>query len=545
MVQTGNNCGYSTATQANYINVNGKRVLSQYFSKGQGKMVYAHKDSRGIGGVVYKPYKPGNSPYQQRTNKADAYSAKPSTPSVNYKSNDSYGSTNQRRSSYTLQPTGQYDRYGRAIYRRVPSQTQNYRQQAQPRTQQQASSSSVNSLKFGSDNSITLAPGRQVALSVEKGGAKLVIQNQTYAEMHGNRISSYRQGASQAPKNIQIKRTPNRYGDYDYSIVQYKNGKKKEQRLSLPDTNLGYNPKKNNARIYHIRSGGRYYDDLTFGYKDVKDITVRKPRVSKKDLQPQQVRLAPGESVINISPHGTGTVNLNGKQYKVTNDKDDFAYIIYRKQADGTTKPFYRTDSRFDADRELDSYLNFDLDLSYIKDLPKPKEVQQAEQDKATDPFQDDKTAFNALKESDLVSIFDADEVKALKKAKQELKAKVFDNDALNLPENSKLKSEVENLLAEIPYSSELSVEKRADIIEKANSEVDSLLKALETKKEKPIGGIVTELNPGSSQKSSLFDDLPSTDDKSNLNLDDLFDSLPAKPKQGSNDSKELESLFK
>jgi hypothetical protein len=356
MVETRNSHSSVVANKANYMSVNGKQVLRQYFSRDQGKIVYAHIDPKGIGGVIYKPYAPNNSPYQQRTNKPDSYTdgsaSQPETNNNSYRSNNSYS---KNQSSFTLQATGQCDAYGRAIYRRVPIASVPINHVAAPSPSVQSPASDP--LNFGNNNTLTLAPGKQATLSAEKNGAKLVIQNQTYLGMHGKTIPSYRQGASQSSKNIEIKRTPNRYGDYDYSIVHNKNGRRVEQKLQLPTNNLKYNKAGNNTRTYHIRSGGAQYEYLTFGYTDSKDKSINKPRASSKDLMPnyKALDLKSADSVMNIQPGASGIINIDGKQFKLTNQSDkQYAYIISRKQPDGSSKVFYRTDSKLDQDIKLD-----------------------------------------------------------------------------------------------------------------------------------------------------------------------------------------------
>ena len=174
------NCACTTvqANQANYITLNGKQVLKQYFSQDQGKMVYAYLDPNVSGGIIYKAQKPNENSFannansaQQRTHSKDAFSSQ---------KNQTARSSNQ----------GQY-------------------RSSQSNSNNSSQASQTHSLSFqkkpGTDDAyLTLPPGKSITVDQENGAGKLVIQNLTDRTDRGNAFRTQHE-AAQSRKNIVIK----------------------------------------------------------------------------------------------------------------------------------------------------------------------------------------------------------------------------------------------------------------------------------------------------------------------------------------------------
>ena len=311
---------YSQASQKTdnrYTVINGRKVLKQYWSKDQNKMVYAHPDSRY--GVIYRAAKPDS----MKQAKKPSYKAQPKTDSFS-----SQTKTSKSKAAGFVTKPGSQDAY------------------------------------------MTLKPGNQVVLDQEKGGAKIIVQNLTDRKANGY---AFRSSAltEQSKKDIVIKRSPNRYGGHDYAVVDQTHkyaGKAIEQKLRAPDPNY-HNPRKNNVRTYKVRSGGRQLEHLIFPYQDSKkNLGKARKAKSPENLQPKMVKdLKPGDSVRHLRPAGlkgsTANIKLDGDNYEVQNtDPRDYAYLISRKQPDGSYKTFYRSEY---SKTTSNSDQNFDVD--YMK----------------------------------------------------------------------------------------------------------------------------------------------------------------------------------
>jgi hypothetical protein len=325
--QVGSNCGCSNTVSNQYINVNGKKVLSQYYSQDQGKMFYAHRDPSGINGVIYKPYKPGNSPYQQRTNRADSYSTNSNRrPSNSYYNPNKSQNQNSVRKSY-LQPIGR-DRYGRTVYRRVYSNSS----PSVKAFKTQAINSNYD--QSGFENFMTLKPRQYTssAIKTEKGSASFGVRN----------LSN---------KQVVIQRKKNRFGDYDYRAAFWGPDPAKPGKQKIHTYDLGANYKldnKFNHSTYNFESDR--FGRVKLKSREDKKYPYPGQRQSVADLQPRNdIKIGPGEQISYLSPKGRGnskiTLTHDGKKYELENDsKTSYGYVIYRKQPDGSTKLFFSSD---------------------------------------------------------------------------------------------------------------------------------------------------------------------------------------------------------
>ena len=536
MVQTGNNCGCSatqTTNSNNYINVNGKQVTRQ-FKDSSGKMLYAHIDSRGTDGVIYKLYKPGQQPQvkqysQPRQSRADSYS-NDSTPRNQYKSPVKDNFANLSQKTYQLVPTGNRDMHGRTIYRR---QVVNNTQTSQltnnvysaPGNITQSSSIASNHDSSGFKNFMSLNLNHQTpqAIKTEKGAASFAVRN----------LSN---------KNIVIQRKENRHGDYDYRAAYWGKdpanpGKQKVHTYDL-GAHFQYDNKKNHS-TYNFDSDR--HGRIKLQSREDKKLAYPNARESIKDLQPRSdIKPGPGGQVTYLSPEGQGnsssTVTVDGHRYEISNEsKTGYGYLVYKKQADGTRKIFLKSDSDPKKEEELTPGYTYHHNLK-IKDLgeiPKSKEEIQIEADKVTGPFKDGLSAKELIEKTEVISpILDAQEVQDLKRAKNALRQKAKEDLSLSNDQIAK----IDKLLTETQIGADLPVAKKLEIIETLSKQIDLIKTEDITERHKKhleqegiddlfsapasqeaqsetdelkkhIEGIVTELNPDANLFDSLFED--------------------------------------
>lgn len=509
------NCACTTvqANQANYITLNGKQVLKQYFSQDQGKMVYAYLDPNVSGGIIYKAQKPNENSFannansaQQRTHSKDAFSSQ---------KNQTARSSNQ----------GQY-------------------RSSQSNSNNSSQASQTHSLSFqkkpGTDDAyLTLPPGKSITVDQENGAGKLVIQNLTDRTDGGYAFRTQHE-AAQSRKNIVIKQSPNRYGGYDYSVIddthKKNNGDKAEQRLYLPENNRSYNKEGNNVRTYKISTFGRASQYLSFPYDDSKQ-TLRdtkgqiKQRQTIADMQPNlDVDIDPGDSVNYLRPQGldgsSSTVMIGDDKYEVSNKNESrFAYLIHRKQEDGSFKTFYATDSNIKDEKPLDKNAltyNFDLEFKFIEKISKNVRVS------------------DEIKFQENPSKYEPQDVQDYKAAKNNLKEQSHDTTLLTQDQEDR----INKLLQETTYKTSLPVKEKTAILQDLSNKINEI-------KTEDIALRKEKASERDASSENLLDELfgipkPAvpTDD-----LDSLFNTDPSAnnnlPAQETKEVDPLEDLFK
>ena len=294
-----------------------------------------------------------------------------------------------------------------------------------------------------------------------------MIQNLTDRTKEGYAFKT-QQEAAQSRKNILIKQSPNRYGGYDYSVIddthKKNNGDKAEQRLYLPENNTRYNKDGNNVRTYKISSFGRASQYLSFPYEDSKQ-TFRdvkgqiKQRQTIDDMQPNlDVKR---DSVNYLRPKGldgsSSTVMIGDNKYEVSNKNDSrFAYIIHKKQEDGSLKPFYAVDPDIKDVKPLDQdalSFNSDLGFKFIETIS--KEVSVSDQ----------------IKSQENPSKFEPQDVQDYKAAKNNLREQSLDTAFLTQDQEDR----INKLLQEARYKDNLPIAQKTAIFEDLSMKINEI----------------------------------------------------------------------
>jgi hypothetical protein len=515
--------------------------MPSQFKNANGQILYAHKDSRGIGGVIYKPYKPGTQA--------------PSQSARQQNQRDAFSSNNQR--SYKLVPTNQRDAWGRTIY-----QKQYIQPQVQSKTNRKAEDyplplvkqvgennssgkkldverkapvPSAHDEQAGSSNDVKkplpkalqkpLAKPSVAKSSLASGGGAPVFTNymilgpnmKTSANIRTEKGAASFALENRSNKTITIQRKQNRYGDFEYRAAFMGEDPLRPGRQKMHTYDLGANYKYNNKynhSTYKFKSDR--FGEVKLESRDDRKYAYAGSRESVKDLQPRMdIHMNPGDQVSYLSPNGLGrsstTVSVDGRKYEIANNrKSDYGYVIYRKQEDGSRKIFLKSDSPSAVEEEFkpdDYYSGFEV--KDLGEIPKSKEEIQLEKDKLDDPFKDDISLKEALEKAELISPnLDAPELSDFKKAKNALRREIMFNFSL---ESSK-QAEIDELLKTTNFSDDLSLEEKSNILSDISSKIKEIKTkpALESKRELP------------DEFKDLFEDIPRLEDVKNENSSKL-----------------------